>query len=39
MLASKTGGKRSGRVCGGRACKEVMRVARMVGGTGDSGIC
>lgn len=39
MLASRTGGKESGKGCSGRACREVMSVARIVGGTGDSGIC
>ena len=37
MLASRTGGNESGNSCGGRACRDVMSVARMVGGTGDSG--
>lgn len=35
-LARRTGGKRRGRSCGGRACREVMSVAASVGGTGDS---
>lgn len=35
-LARSTGGKRRGRSCGGRAWREVIRVAARVGGTGDS---
>lgn len=38
MLASRTGGKERGKGCKGRACREVMSVARTVGGTGDSRI-
>lgn len=36
MLKSKTGGKSIGRGWKGRACRAVMRVARRVGGSGDS---
>lgn len=36
MLKSRTGVKTKGSGCSGRACKAVMRVARRVGGRGDS---
>lgn len=37
MLKRRTGGKSMGRGWKGRACSAVMRVARRVGGRGDSG--
>lgn len=37
MLKRRTGGKRRGRRAGGRRAWAVIRAARVVGGTGDSG--
>lgn len=39
MLKRRTGGKSMGRNWGGRSAWAVIRAARAVGGTGDSGGC
>jgi hypothetical protein len=36
-LKRRTGGNSRGRNCGGRRCWAAIRVARILGGTGDSG--
>lgn len=38
MLKRRIGGKSMGRAWNGRRCRLVMRVARIVGGRGDSGL-
>lgn len=38
VLKRRIGGKSMGRAWKGRRCRLVMRVARIVGGSGDSGL-
>jgi hypothetical protein len=38
VLKRRTGGNNIGRAWKGRKCKLVMNVARIVGGSGDSGL-